>query len=122
VEPLAPAERTVLKRFLEHQGSRLVEFERATTELDSGQVPRGAACAHLKRQALPASAQDARTLQQLTERVPELALRLALQQNMQAKMVILGGCQTAKVPDPVIATAKSTSALIRARFRQVGVG
>jgi hypothetical protein len=116
-----PANGSAVKAFLTGPGHTLFAFEQATVVLGSGKIPSDATCSELRLHTLPRVVPDPRRLQRLISQVPDLPLRIALQQDVQAKFVIVGGCATAGISPAQLAAAKASSTLISTRFAQIGI-
>jgi hypothetical protein len=106
-----PADSSSLREFLAKEGAPLILFEQATRSLGSGKRPSTSACLKL-RSAVFQDADKTKSLQELIAQVPDIGLRNLLQQNLQDKLIIVGGCGAARIPDAKIAEVQRTTSQI----------
>lgn len=93
-----PSSQARVVAFLEHEGSPLLAFERATAPLATGTRPDRATCVRLRDVVLPKVSKSPDALVSLAQRVPDKSLAAAFHTVVSLKVLVVLGCATGAAP------------------------
>ncbi|MDQ1467035.1 MAG: hypothetical protein QOH10_1450, partial [Actinomycetota bacterium] len=85
--------------FFAGDGKPLIAFERETQVIATGTVPQQATCRRLTQDVLPTIVKDPNLLSPLALRIPDAALRAAVDQDVRLKVLVVLGCSLRQQQD-----------------------